>query len=78
MIIKANIEQSELKSVYDEIVKSIDTIEQIDIDESEALASSGLISLLVSLKKSHNNIKIPLLDDPTYSLKSLGRFLYQA
>ena len=78
MIIKANIEQSELKSVYDEIVKSIDTIEQIDIDEFEALASSGLISLLVSLKKSHNNIKIPLLDDPTYSLKSLGRFLYQA
>lgn len=78
MIIKANIEQSELKSVYDEIVKSIDTIEQIDIDEAEALASSGLISLLVSLKKSHNNIKIPLLDDPTYSLKSLGRFLYQA
>ncbi len=74
MTIEAIIEHSQLSKVYQDILSSIDSIEQIDINENEALASSGLISMLVSLKNSNENIKIPLLDDENCILNSLGKF----
>ncbi len=75
MIIKANIEHSQLETIYQEILSSIETINQIDIEEDEAIATSGLISMLVSLKATNENIKIPLLDDENCTLKSLGKFI---
>jgi len=77
MTIKANIEHNQLEKVYQDILSSINSIEQIDISEDDALASSGLISMLVSLKQSNENIKIPLLDDENCILNSLGKFSVQ-
>ncbi len=72
--INASIDHSELEKIYKKIVKNINKIKTIEIKQDDDIQSSALLSILVSVKSSNPNIKIPLIDEQNSFLKGLGRF----
>lgn len=50
----------------------LEYIEEIGFEGDEALATSSLIQLLVSIKKAKPEIKIPLLEASGYDAKQFG------
>ena len=65
---------NELVKVHKDIVKNIDKIETIEIKQGDEINSSALLSLLICIKNSKPNIKIPLIDEENSFLKGLGAF----
>jgi len=74
MNIEANISHQNLKDLYEEIKQNINNIDKIELDDSKELETSAMISMLVALKKSHNNIEISKLNDNS-NIKGLGKII---
>lgn len=50
----------------------LDYIDRIDVEEGSGLKSSALLALLVSLKKSRQEVAIPFLDKKRVASASYG------
>lgn len=72
--IEASIAHSEIEKVHKDIVENIDKIKTIEIKQEEALKSSALLSLLVSIKNFKPEISIPLIEKKDGFLNGLGTF----
>lgn len=58
---------------FEEFIRSrVDYVETIEVNEDGTLQSSALIALLVSLKKTSPNLKIPFLEKGKFVSKSHG------
>ena len=72
--IDAGVSHSELGEVHKDIVKNIKSINTIEISEDDELKSSALLSLLICIKNSKPEIKIPLIEKQNSFLNGLGSF----
>lgn len=72
--IDASIEHSELEKTRQDIIQNINNIKTIEVKQDDEIKSSGLLSILVTIKHSKPDIKIPLIDEQNSFLKGLGTF----
>lgn len=63
LIISLDADRDEIISTYEFIKPRLEFIESISVEEDVPLASSLLLQLLVSVKKSNPEIQISVLDD---------------
>jgi hypothetical protein len=62
LFIDPTIEQTDLKELYTYIQENYKSISSVSFDNNEPIVSSGLISLLISLKLTNDNISIDFLE----------------
>lgn len=72
--INVSTSHSELENVHKDILKNIDKIEIIEVKQDGEINSSALLSLLICIKNSKPEIKIPLIDEQNSFLNGLGKF----
>ena len=73
--IDSAVSHNKLKKIHKEIEKKIKEIKTIQIDQSDSLGSSALVSLLKIVKSSYPDIVIPLIDEKETQLKGVGKFV---
>jgi hypothetical protein len=73
LFIDPTTEQTDLKEIHQFLLENYRDIKFIKLDNDSAIVSSGLISLLISLKITDDNITIEFLDrNKEISLVGLG------
>jgi len=76
LFLDPSIDQEQLQTLVDELKVHIDEIEEVVIEDRQAIATSGLISLLMSLKNTKESIKIPYLDGENYNFAGIGNVTF--
>jgi len=76
LFLDPSIDQEQLQKLVDELKVHIDEIEEVVIEDRQAIATSGLISLLMSLKNTKESIKIPYLDGENYNFAGIGNVTF--
>jgi translation elongation factor EF-1beta len=61
LTINPTIPQTDLEELYKYIKDNISDVKKIEFENNEPIATSGLISMIVSLQISENNIEIDLI-----------------
>lgn len=65
LYIDSNLNNQEIQELSEEIKNSIEEIKEVIIDEKSVITSSCLFTLLCSIKKSKNDVLIPILEKQT-------------
>ena len=72
--IDPTIEQEQLKDLYNSIVANIDDIEKLELNTTNEIETSSLISMLVSFKKSYKDKAVVNLENNTF-INALGKIV---
>jgi len=72
LIVSCDEAQDEIEELYDFIKPRLEYIDSITVESDVKLASSLLLQLLVSIKKSKPSIQINLLDGGVHESKFYG------
>jgi len=78
LTVDINMSLAEIKEFEEFIRPRIDYIEVIEVEESGALQSSALISLLISLKKTRPELQIPFLEARMTASEAYGKIHWTA
>jgi translation elongation factor EF-1beta len=62
LLINPTITQTDLESLYTYIKENISDVKKIEFENDEPIATSGLISMIISLQLSQDNIEINLIN----------------
>lgn len=73
--IDSSVSHNKLKKIHKEILKNIAEIKTIQIDQTDSLGSSALLSLLKIIKSTHPEINIPLIEEKESYLKGIGKLI---
>jgi len=72
LIVSCDEAQDEIEELHDFIKPRLEYIETITVESDVKLASSLLLQLLVSIKKSKPSMKVTILDGGTHESKFYG------
>ena len=75
LYLNANIDNVEIESIAQFIKENIDQINEVIVDEKSTVTSSCLFSLLFSIRKTKEDISIPLLDKDN-DIESFGNVTF--
>lgn len=73
--INPSMDQEQLQLLIDELKKHIEGIDEVVIEEG-SIATSGLFSLLASLKKTKSDIKISYFDNKNKNFAGIGNITF--
>lgn len=76
LFLDPSVDQEQLQTLVDELKVHIDEIEEVVIEDGLAIATSGLFSLLKSLKNTKPGIKILYLDGENYNFAGIGNVTF--
>lgn len=73
--IESSTAHAEIANIHKDILKNIKEIKTIEINQTDDLSSSALISLLKTIKSNNPDINIPLIDTKEGNIKGVGKFV---